>query len=297
LTTAASTFADQIAVAVSSRRSQLVLGLDPMPEFFPTGFAELPASEACARLCRGIIDAAGDEAVAVKPQLAFFEALGADGIGALEEVCAYARDAGLLVLADAKRSDAVVSSLYATAFLEGDNGHALADAMTVNPYMGRESVEPFLDSARRTGAGIFVLLRNSNPGSAEIQEAPLANGRPLWHHVASLIKEWGSDLLGTTGQSNVGAVVGATNPGVIAQARRLLPDNPFLILGVGTQGAPPSETAAAFATSPAGGLVSVSRAIMYASREQRTVDWQTAAAAAAREFRKAIWAVATDYSD
>ena len=152
--------------------------------------------------------------------MAFFEALGSDGWRALEAVSGYARDAGLLVIADAKRCDiGSTARAYAAAFLETRDGEpALADALTVSPYLGRDSLDPFLAVCRRDGAGLFLLVRTSNAGAAELQDAVLADGRPVWRHVAELVDQWGEDLVGARGLSNVGAVVGATVPG--SSARR-----------------------------------------------------------------------------
>ncbi len=168
------------------------------------------AADACERFCRGVIDAVAQYAVGVKPQLAFFEALGSDGMRAFENVCAYARTAGLIVVADAKRGDiGSTARAYASAYLAArEDGAPLADAMTVNPYLGRDSVEPFLAACRREGAGIFCLVKTSNEGGADIQDLALSDGRPLWQHVARLVAEWGEDLVGDRGLSSVGAVVG-----------------------------------------------------------------------------------------
>ena len=164
------------------------------------------AAAACERFCRGLVDAVAPYVVAVKPQVAFFEALGADGIRALEEVCAYSRAAGLQVIADGKRGDVgSTARAYATAFLEGEP--PLADALTVNPYLGRDSIEPFLAACRRYGAGIFCVVKSSNPGGPEIQDLTLTDGRPLWQHMATLVQEWGEGLLGERGLSAVGAVI------------------------------------------------------------------------------------------
>src|SRR5207245_2031500 len=177
---------------------------------------ESPA-DGCARFCRGIVDAVGPHAVAVKPQSAFFEALGADGVRAFEDVCAYARTAGLIVIADAKRGGiGSPARAYAAAFLEPraakgfEDKPPLADALTVNAYLGRDSVEPFLQACRLHGAGIFCLVKTSNAGGAEVQDLALSDGRPLWQEVARLVAEWGEDYLGENGLSAVGAVVGAT---------------------------------------------------------------------------------------
>ena len=144
---------------------------------------------------------------------------------AFEDVCAYARTAGLLVLADGKRGDiGSTSRAYAAAYLEPrDDQPPLADAMTVSPYLGRDSVEPLLAACRREGAGIFCLVKTSNEGVADIQDLALSDGRPLWQHVARLVAEWGEDLVGERGLSSVGAVVGATHPRAIGEARRAPP--------------------------------------------------------------------------
>src|SRR5438105_9416451 len=217
---AAEGFGDRLAAAVERKRSQLVVGLDPRPELLPVelrGEAQAgreEAAEACARFCRGLIDAVAPYVVAVKPQVAFFEALGADGIGALEDVCAYARSAELQVIADAKRGDiGSTSRAYASAYLEaGDGAQPLADALTVNPYLGRDSVEPYLAACRRGGAGIFCVVKTSNPGGSEVQDLVLSDGRPVWQQVAELVGSWGEELLGDRGLSSVGAVIGATHP-------------------------------------------------------------------------------------
>src|ERR671939_1104483 len=161
--TGVAAFADRLTEAVERKRSQLVVGLDPRPDLLPVelrGNAHLgreQAAEACARFCRGVVDAVAPYVVAVKPQLAFFEALGADGARAFEEVCAYARAAELLVIADGKRGDVgSTARAYAAAYLERrDAQPPLADALTVNPYLGRDAVEPFLAACRRDGGGIF----------------------------------------------------------------------------------------------------------------------------------------------
>src|ERR687886_272298 len=232
--TAMAPFGDRLAEAVERKRSQLVVGLDPRPDLLPVelrGDAHLgreQAAEACARFCRGLVDAVAPYVVAVKPQLAFFEALGADGVRAFEEVCAYARSAELLVIADGKRGDVgSTARAYASAYLEGGEGRGpSADALPVTPYLGRDAVEPFLAACRRDGGGIFCVLKTSNAGGAEIQDLVLSDGRPLWHEVARLVREWGDDLVGEHGLTSVGAVVGATHPRAIGEARRGRPPPP-----------------------------------------------------------------------
>ena len=165
-----------------------------------------------------------------------------DGVRALEDVCAYSRAAGLQVIADAKRGDiGSTARAYAAAFLESPNGKApLADALTVNPYLGRDSIDPYLAVCRRDGAGIFCVVKTSNAGGAEVQDLVLSDGRHVWHQVAELVAEWGADLVGEHGLSSVGAVIGATHPRAVGEARRLLPRAILLLPGVGAQGATPA---------------------------------------------------------
>lgn len=292
-------FADRLAAAVERKRSQLVVGLDPRIDLLPMelrGEAVLgraPASEAVARFCKGIVDAVAPYAVAVKPQVAFFEALGADGWRALEDVCAYARQVGLLVIADAKRGDiGSTARAYASAYLEPDGvAPPLADALTVNPYLGHDSVEPFLLACRRYGAGVFLLVRTSNAGARDIQDATLSDGTHLWQHVASLVHEWGEDLVGERGLSSVGAVVGATYPRAVGEARRAMPQAVLLLPGVGAQGASPADVARAFTSGPASALVNASRSVIYAFRDDSD-DWRAAAGREAARLAGEIWAAA-----
>ncbi len=292
-------FADRVSEAVERKRSQIVVGLDPVPDQLPVelrGEAVLGrdhAAAACARFCCGIIDAVAPYAVAVKPQSAFFEALGSDGFRALEEVCEYARAAELLVIADAKRGDiGSTARAYASAFVEPRaDAPALADAITVNPYLGRDAMEPFLAACRRDGAGIFCLVKTSNAGGADVQDVRLSDGTLLWQHVAGLVQEWGEDLVGERGLSAVGAVVGATFPREVAEARRILPQAVMLLPGVGAQGGTPADVAAAFTSGPASALVSASRSIIYAYRGTDD-DWRAAAGGAAAHLAHEVWAAA-----
>jgi len=276
------TFADRLAAEVERKRSQLVVGLDPRPDLMPV---ELRGD--VARFCCGLIDAVASHAVAVKPQLAFFEALGPAGAVAFDELCGYARLAGLLVIADGKRGDiGSTARAYSEAYLEGPEPRA--DAITVNPWFGRESVEPYLAAARRSGAGLFAVVKTSNAGG-DVQDVALSDGRPMWHHVASLVAEWGEDLVGEVGLSSVGAVVGATHPRAVAEARRLMPQAVLLLPGVGAQGGTVSGLARAFQSGPASALVAASRSIDYAYRETGG-DYRQAAGAEAARLKQEIWA-------
>jgi orotidine-5'-phosphate decarboxylase len=259
---------------VERKGAPLCVGLDPDPELMPAGVGVV-------EFCRGIIDAVAEVAVAVKPQSAFFEAQGATGWSDLTEVCRRAREAGLLVIADAKRGDVPSTArAYAAAFAP------LADAVTVNPYLGRDSLEPFF---ARDGLGVLVILKTSNPGSADLQDLPLEGGRPFWEHVAGLVDRWGEDFVGASGLSSVGAVVGATHPELLETARSLLPRAVLLLPGVGAQGGRLDDLATAFTAGPASALPSASRSVIYAGRGAR---WQDAAAAEATRLADELRTVA-----
>jgi orotidine-5'-phosphate decarboxylase len=285
-------FTDRLAEAVGRKRSQLVVGLDPRADLLPVELRGDGDAEGCARFCRGIVDAVAPHVVGVKPQSAFFEALGSDGVRAFEEVCEYARTAGVLVLADAKRGDiGPTARAYASAFLEprpAVHQGPLADALTVNPYLGRDSLDPFLQACRLHGAGIFCVVKTSNAGSSDVQDLTLSDGRPVWQQVAELVREWGEELVGEAGFSAVGAVVGATHPRAVAQARKLMPQSVLLLPGVGAQGATPADVARAFTRGPASALVAVSRSVLYASRESGG-DWRAAAGAEAARTAREVW--------
>jgi orotidine-5'-phosphate decarboxylase len=291
-------FGDRLADAVDRKRSQLLVGLDPRPDLLPVELrveahgGRAAAADACARFCRGLIDAVAPYVVGVKMQLAFFEVLGADGMLAFEDVCDYARHAGLIVVADGKRGDiGSTARAYADAYLEDrEGGRAPVDALTANAYLGRDSLEPLLAACRRSGTGVFCLVKTSNAGSADIQGLSLSDGRPLWQHVALLVAEWGAELVGERGLSSVGAVVGATYPRAVAEARRIMPRAILLLPGIGTQGATPADVARAFTSGPASALVPVSRSVIYAFRVDGA-DWRTAAAAEAARLRDEVWAV------
>jgi orotidine-5'-phosphate decarboxylase len=267
-------FADRLSAAVERKGAPLCIGLDPDPALMPEGLRVV-------EFCRGIVDAVAEVAVAVKPQTAFFEAQGAGGWAALVEVCGYAREAGLLVIADAKRGDVPSTArAYAAAFAP------LADAVTVNPYLGLDSLEPFFAYG---GLGVLVVLKTSNPGSADLQDLPLSDGRPFWQHVAGHIDRWGEDLVGESGLSSVGAVVGATHPDLLETVRSLLPRAVLLLPGVGAQGGRLDDLAVAFTAGPASALPSASRSVLYADRG---AAWQEAAAAEAERLADELRSVA-----
>ena len=238
-----------------------------------------------------MIDAVAPHAVGVKPQLAFFEEHGSHGLHALEEVAEYARQAGLLVVVDGKRGDiGSTARAYAAAYVEERGPQPpVGDALTVNPYLGTDAVEPFVSACRRAGTGIFCLVKTSNAGSGDLQDLALSDGRPLWQHVGELVDHWGETVVGEQGLSSIGAVVGATHPHAIAEARRVLPRAILLMPGVGAQGAEPADVRPAFTSGPASVLVPVARSVIYAFRDEDGADWRGTIAQAAARLRAAVW--------
>jgi orotidine-5'-phosphate decarboxylase len=291
-------FAERLVDAVARRESQIVLGLDPDPaRLWPavragaSGSTAERAARAVLEHCRALIDAAGSACVAAKPQLACFERLGAAGWAALADVVGLAHDAGLLVIADGKRGDvAVTAAAYAQALagrtptLAGEVAGLDADAFTANPLLGLDALAPLVAS----GAGVFVLVRTSNLGAADVQDLVLADGRAVWERLAVLVDGLGEPRAG--GFSDVGAVVGATAPQHLARARELMPHAVFLLPGVGAQGGTVEELAPAFAPGRAGGLISASRSIAHAY-EDRGGDPADAARTEAERLRSLAWSL------
>jgi orotidine-5'-phosphate decarboxylase len=246
------------------------------------------AAAAVAAHCRTLIEQAGPACVAVKPQLACFERLGAPGWAALRDACEAAQEAGLLVIADGKRGDVpVTAAAYAQALVGetptpwGPVPGLGADAFTANPLLGADALEPLVSAAVEAGAGVFALVRTSNPGAADFEDLP-APEAPLHERLAELVDRLSGRLLGAGGLSGMGAVVGATEPGHLARLRELMPRSIFLIPGVGAQGGRPELLGAAFSAGPASGLIAASRGI--------AADPDPAAAA--ERLRKATWDIA-----
>jgi orotidine-5'-phosphate decarboxylase len=295
-----SSFAQRASDAVAARESQVVLGLDPDPARLwpaaraaaePAGTAAERASWAVAEHCRLLIEAAAPACVAVKPQLACFERLGAAGWTALAATVVAAREAGLLVIADGKRGDfPPTAAAYAQALagstptLAGDVEGLGVDAFTANPLLGADALEPFVAG----GAGVFVLVRTSNPGAVDVQDLELAGGGRVWERLARLVHELGE--VRACGLSDIGAVMGATAPEHLSRARELMANAIFLLPGIGAQGGRVEDLAAAFAPGRAGGLLSASRSIADA-HEQTGGDPGHAARAEAERMRELAWAL------
>jgi orotidine-5'-phosphate decarboxylase len=304
-------FADRLAALVEERRSQICLGLDPDPQRVwvapaaanggpsPDDPSEIAALAAALveDHSRRAIDAAGPACVAVKPQLACFERLGAPGWSALAAVVRAAQDAGLLVVADGKRGDVPVTARAYAQALVGETATPFGpvpglgvDAFTANPLLGRDALEPLTDAARAAGAGVFVLVRTSNPGAAEVQDEPADD--PLRDRLGRIVDAIGADHVGASGLSSIGAVTGATRPDLLERLRDVMPRAIFLLPGVGAQGGGVDDLAAAFAPHPAAGLIAASRSIVDAYRDTGG-DPAQAAAQAAEALRDAAWRRAT----
>jgi orotidine-5'-phosphate decarboxylase len=286
-----------------------VLGLDPDPaRLWPRAleFAYQPdappaqrAAFAVAAHCQLVLDAVGDQCVAVKLQLACFERLGAPGWAALKEVVDRARDQGLLVIADGKRGDIdVTATAYAQAYF-GSTPTAYGpvdglgvDAMTASPLLGLDSLEPLVREARAHGSGVFVLVRTSNPGAADVQGQALESGGTVSDRLAEIVARLGKPGVGASGLADVGAVVGATAADQLAPLRERMPHAVFLLPGVGPQGGQVEQLASAFAPGRGGGLVAASRGIV-AARERIGGDPEPAARREAERLRELAWAVSS----
>jgi orotidine-5'-phosphate decarboxylase len=259
------------------------------PESAPEGDLREAAERAAVAIyedCNRLIEVAGPACVAVKPQLACFERLGQHGWWALDEVCRAAHREGLLVVADGKRGDVpVTAAAYGQALVGqtetpwGPVEGLGADAFTANPLLGDDAIEVLVEAAGAASAGVFLLVRTSNPGAARLQDEPLG-AHPMHEALAALVAENASKLAGESGLSGVGAVVGATAPQHMGRLRELMPDSVFLVPGIGAQGGKPEDLAPAFAPGrPASVLVAASRSIARADDP----------AGAAEELRDAVW--------
>lgn len=290
-------FADALFAAVERVGNPICVGIDPRPEEMPPGFlGQYPmglggVARALGDFGSAVVDTVAGLVPVVKFQAAFYEAFGPEGFRALHESASRARDRGLLVILDGKRNDiGSTAEAYARAYLgrvEGAGGPTWpVDALTVNPYLGSDGIEPFVRVGAAEGRGIFVLDRTSNASAREFQDLKV-DGRPLYRHVADRIAGWAAPHRGASGYSFVGAVVGATYPEELAELRGALPGVPFLVPGYGAQGGTAGSVAAAFDADGLGAIVNNSRGITSASnrpgaRDRFGDDWQSAIVAAVR---------------
>ena len=276
-------FADRLFQAVKSKGTVLCVGLDPHMDLIPEHlFAPYRHMESQGQanalvvhdFIMRILDAVTPMVAVVKPQFAFFERLGAPGMEALRKICGSARERGLIVIADAKRGDiGSTAAAYAQAYLPGaaDVPECVpvpipVDAITINPYLGFDSIQPFLDRSVETG--IFVLVKTSNASGVQIQDLVTREGNTISETIAGYVSEWGHGRIGTCGYSDVGAVVGATYPGQARALREIMPHTPFLIPGYGFQGGGAKDAVLTFDSNGLGGVVNSSRQILFAVRSQ-----------------------------
>jgi orotidine-5'-phosphate decarboxylase len=285
-------FADRLIDAIKAKKSRVVVGLDPrlesLPEEFRHGTAKdiERAGRAVLDFNAALIDIVKDHAVAVKPQIAFYEKLGPYGVVAYFATCKHARDNGLLVIGDVKRGDVPDT---AKAYAEAHYYAFPADAVTVNPFFGSDGITPFTEIAQKVGGGMFVLVKTSNPKSGEIQDL-IVDGRPLYMHLAEKVAGWGSSLIGDSGYSAVGAVVGATHPKQAAEIRAALPKAFFLVPGYGAQGGKAEDLKACFNPDGLGAVVNSSRGIISAWEKDpyKGMPWEKAVAKAVVDMKADI---------
>jgi orotidine-5'-phosphate decarboxylase len=259
-------FADRAIERLRAKGTPLCVGLDPHSAMIPPLFGDArEALDPVAKFFHEIVPIAARHAVAVKPQLGLFEPYGEAGFGLARILCAEAGAAGLIVILDAKRGDiGSTAEGYARAAF-GAAPAFDADAVTVNPYLGRDSLEPFVAAAEARGRGVSVLVRTSNPGARDLQDL-LVDGRPLWERTAEMLIPAAARLTGASGWSGLMPVCGATYPEEARRLRALLPNTLFLIPGYGAQGAVAADAAASFVSGPSGregGFISSSRAALY----------------------------------
>jgi orotidine-5'-phosphate decarboxylase len=290
-------FSARLSAAITARRTPACIGLDPRLAALPPALA--PARDAgpqdvaatFARFCRDVIDVIAPLVAIVKPQLACFESLGPHGMTALADVILHAHSLGLLVLADGKRGDiGSTAEAYAAGWL---GGPWAADALTVNPYLGLDSLEPFVQAAAHRGAGIFVLVKTSNPGSRDYQDLD-AGDRPLFAHVAAGVESLAARTADATGYGCVGAVVGATWPEQLGSLRSQMPHAWILVPGFGRQGGSAADAAGAFDADGLGGIVVSARDVIFAHARPEMnaglddAQWQSAVERACRDMIERI---------
>jgi len=296
-------FANRLHAAVRQKQTPALVGLDPRWDWLPAEIrrrAEAAGGERGGILARAfeefscrVIDVVAPLVSSVKPQSAFYEACGPEGVLALRNVIRHARQAGLLVICDAKRGDiGTTAEAYAAAYLAGEDPSAApfaADALTVNPYMGGDTLTPFVERASQVGGGLYVLVRTSNSGARDFQDR-LTDGVPLYSAVAEIVEQLSLADCGADPYGSIGAVTGATYPEELAILRKRMPHVPLLVPGYGSQGGTSKDVAAAFDINGLGGLVNNSRGILFGYRGGRLAEefgesrWESAVESATRSM-------------
>lgn len=273
-------FADALTAA-TKEKSPVCVGLDPNLQKLPKGISRDPAG--MLEFCVGIIDAVKNTACCVKPQLAYFEILGWEGMKVFWEVCEYAKEQNILVIADGKRNDiGTTCEAYAEAYLHEESP---IDALTISPYLGSDGILPFVERCTANDKGIFVLVKTSNPSSGDLQDLP-AGDEVVHEHIAQIVEGIAAQHIGKESSlSCVGAVVGATYPEEARYLRTLMPHVPFLIPGYGAQGGSAADVAHGFIPDGTGAIVNSSRGIIFASEGP---DWKEAAEKAAESMASSL---------
>lgn len=273
---------DRLIERIRETGSPIALGLDTRFEYIPNEFIKGDKRReeihtAITEFNEKLMEGLKDIVPCVKIQTACYERYGEPGIEAMSKTISAARDMGYIVIVDGKRGDigATVAE-YSKAYL-AKKASFPADFLTVSPYMGSDSIEPFFEDCKETGSGLFVLVKTSNPSSGEFQDLTVSDGRPLYEHVADKVSEWGKGLMGEQGYSSVGAVVGATYPGQGIALRKQMPGTFFLVPGYGAQGASAADVAGCFDDEGSGAIVAASRSLLCAYKKEGNNDFTGAA--------------------
>ena len=294
---------EQLAARIRTMKNPTVAGLDTRIEYLPESFVNeiLPqgihtfedAAEAVYRYNVRLIDALCDIVPSVKVQVAYYERYGPAGMVAYDKTIRYAKEKGMIVMADVKRNDiGATAACYANAYIgttdmpDGAQRAFAADIATINPYLGVDGVKPFADACRDHGTGIFVLVKTSNPSSGQLQDMRFEDGRTLYEAVADLVEQWGEETRGESGYSAVGAVVGATYPQQGTALRARMPHAFFLVPGYGAQGATGADIAGCFDANGSGAIVNASRSILCAWKKREGMAFDEAARAEAIRMRE-----------
>jgi orotidine-5'-phosphate decarboxylase len=292
-------FADRLATAIRNKQTAAVVGIDPVLENLPAPFRTAVgslsgAAEAIESFCRAVIDEVAPHVPAIKINSGFFEALYENGVASYYRLVAHAHARQLLVIGDIKRGDiGSTAKLYARGHLDDPpfdlDPARIPDAVTLAGYLGRNAVQPFIDIAKRTGRGVFVLIRPSDPGADEVHE--FGQTKRFYEHMADLLLEWSAsaDPPGHCGLSCVGAVVAPKDIESTKRLRDRLPGTPFLVPGYGAQGATAENCRPCFRADGSGAIINASRSVIYAFddpryRDRCGDDWRVCVRAAAADF-------------
>jgi len=304
-------FSDKLAKQIKLKNNPSVLGLDPKLEYIPESIKkkyfvknvsyQKAAADCIIEFNKRLIDALYEVIPAIKPQLAYYEMYGIEGIRAFYETISYAKEKGLLVIADGKRNDiGTTAQAYAAAYLgktpiNGTEQEAFdVDALTVNAYLGIDGVKPFIEECEKNDRGIFILVKTSNPSSGQLQDLKLQDGRTIYEAMADLVNQWGGTTIGECGYSSVGAVVGATYPIQLSELRKRMPKAWILVPGYGAQGGTAQDVAVAFDKNGLGAVINASRSLMCAYKLEAWKDkfthedFEKAARAEAERMRDEI---------